>query len=88
MDRQHPALPTSCEIAGAWLLCAVIAAVALGVLRCGMPLDMAAAMPTRSDVTAGGTACATAAEVPAVRLLAGSQHVLVSAPHPDHLRHG
>ena len=88
MDREHPALPTSCDIASAWLFCAVIAAVALGILHCGTSLDMAVAMPTRSDVTAGDTACATAAEVPGLHLLAGSQHVFVPAPHPDHLRHG
>lgn len=88
MYREHPALSTSCDIAGAWLLCAVIAGVALGVLHCGMSLDLAAATPTPSDVTAGGTACATAAEVPGLRLLAGSQHVFVPPPHPDHLRHG
>jgi hypothetical protein len=87
MDRD-PALPTSCDIAGAWLLCAVIAAVALGVLRCGMSWDMAAAVLTRSDVTLGGTASATAAQAPGLRLLAGSQHLFVPAPHPDHLRHG
>ena len=91
MDGEPPALPTSRDIAGGWLLCAVIAALALGLagaFHSGMSLDITAAMPTRSDVTAGGTACTAVARAPRLRVLAGSQHLFVPAPHPDHLRHG
>jgi hypothetical protein len=92
MNDEHPDMPTGRDVAGGWLLCAVIAVLALGLvgtLHSGIPLDAAAAATTAACPSAGGTLCPAMAQAPErLGVLAGLRRIQAPMPHPGHQPHG
>jgi len=92
MNDEHPDTPTAREIAGGWLLCAVIALLALGLagaLHSGLPADAAAATMTAACPSADGMLCPAVAQAPErLRVFAGLHRMPAPMPRPDHPPHG
>jgi hypothetical protein len=73
MDNERLDAPTGRDIAGGWLLCAIIGALALiltSVFHGGMSAPASAATIAAAGPSAGDTSCAAAAQAPRLRVLA------------------
>jgi hypothetical protein len=87
MDNERLDAPTGRDIAGGWLLCAIIGALALilaSVFHGGMSPAVSAATAAAAGPNAGDTSCAAAAPDPRFRMLAGLRQTASPMPHQDH----
>jgi hypothetical protein len=86
MDNERLDAPTGRDIAGGWLLCAIIGALALilaSVFHGGMSPVVSAATATAAGPSVGDTGCAAAAQAPRLRVLASFRQTASPVPHPD-----
>lgn len=90
MIDERPAAPTARDIAAGWLLCTVIAVLALGIVSAvhgGIPPGTAAVAAIRSPASAGARVCTGSAQACRVRVLARSYHAFPPMSHPDNRPH-
>jgi len=84
MDNERLDAPTGRDIAGGWLLCAIIGALALilaSVFHGGMSPAVPAATAAAAGPSVSDTSCAAAAQAPRLRVLARFRQTASPMPH-------
>jgi len=87
-QQQHPSAPAARDVAAAWLLCAMIAALALGLignLHGGVPPAANVAAATAPCPSPSGSVCQLSAETAGQRVGATAGLHRLTAPTPHSL---